>query len=141
MSVVGAVIPKLGDYVVSSFNADRPALVSQLAGDGKRQPFSVLLRQVAGVRSSRRRTCISPANSAELSLNAAKNVETNVRSELIFRAREKLDNKYKLCQTASKATRRLHITAKNTTDTINDALSRIAGGDEFSLPVNPILAS
>ena len=54
------------------------------------------------------RTCISPANSAELSLNAAKNVEANVRSELIFRARETVDNKYKLCQTASKATRRLH---------------------------------
>jgi hypothetical protein len=78
---------------------------------------------------------------SELSLNAAKNVEINVRSELIFRAREKLDNKYKLCQTTSKATRRLHITAKNTTDTINDALSRIAGGDESSLPADPILAS
>jgi hypothetical protein len=68
-------------------------------------------------------------------------VEANVRSELIFRAKETVDNKYKLCQTASKATRRLHIAAKNTTDTINDALSRIAGGDEFSLPANPILAS
>ena len=87
------------------------------------------------------RTCISPANSAELSLNAAKNVETNVRSELIFRAREKVDNKYKLCQTTSKATRSLHIVAQNTTDTINDALSRIAGGDESSPPVNPVLAS
>jgi hypothetical protein len=88
-----------------------------------------------------RRTCISPANSAELSLNAAKNVEANVRSELIFRARETVDNKYKLCQTVSKATRRLHIAATNTTDTINDALSRIAGGDDSSIPANPILAS
>jgi hypothetical protein len=87
------------------------------------------------------RTCISPANSAELSLNAAINVEVNVRSELIFRARESVDNKYRLCQTASKATRRLHIAAKNTTDTINDVLSRIAVGDESSLPANPILAS
>jgi hypothetical protein len=87
------------------------------------------------------RTCISPANSAELGLNAAKNVETNVRSELIFRAREKVDNKYKLCQTTSKATRRLHIVAQNTTDTINDALSRIAGGDESSALLNPVLAS
>jgi hypothetical protein len=88
-----------------------------------------------------KRTCISPANSAELSLNAAKNVEANVRSELIFRARETVDNKYRLCQTASKATRRLHIAAKNTTDTINDAFSRIAGGDESALPTIPILAS
>ena len=63
-----------------------------------------------------------------------------MRSELIFRARETVDNKYKLCQTTSKATRRLHIAAKNTTDTINDALSRIAGGDDASLLVNPVLA-
>jgi hypothetical protein len=68
-------------------------------------------------------------------------VETNVRSELIFRARETVDNKYKLCQTTSKATRSLHIVAQNTTDTINDALSRIAGGDESLLTANRILAS
>ncbi|MCU1249009.1 MAG: hypothetical protein JWQ49_2038 [Edaphobacter sp.] len=99
---------------------------------------AVLLRQAV---ASKRRTCISPANSAELNLNAAKNVEANVRSELIFRARETVDNKYKLCQTASKATRRLHIAATNTADTINDAFSRIAGGDDSSIPANPILAS
>jgi hypothetical protein len=62
-----------------------------------------------------------------------------VRSELIFRAKETVDNK--LCQTASKATRRLHIAANNTTDTINDAFLRIAGGDKFSLTANLILAS
>jgi hypothetical protein len=67
-------------------------------------------------------------------------MEANVRSELIFRARETVDNKYKLCQTTSKATR-LHIAAKNTTDTINDVLSRVAGGDESSLLANPIPAS
>jgi hypothetical protein len=38
----GAVIPKSGDYIVSPFNPDRTALVSEVAGDGKRQPFSVL---------------------------------------------------------------------------------------------------
>jgi hypothetical protein len=91
--------------------------------------------------ASQERTCISPANSAALSLNAAINMEANVRSELIFRAKQTVDNKYKLCQTTSKATRRLHIAAKNTTDTINDALSRIAGGDESSLLANPIHAS
>jgi hypothetical protein len=64
-----------------------------------------------------------------------------VRSELIFRARETVDNKYKLCQTASKATRRLHISAKNTTDTINDAFARIADEDDTSLSANPVLAS
>ncbi len=64
-----------------------------------------------------------------------------MRSELIFRAKETVDNKYKLCQTASKATRSLHIAAKNTTDTINEAFSKIAGGNESSLTPNPVLAS
>jgi len=67
-------------------------------------------------------------------------VEINVRSELIFRAKETVDNKYKLCQTASKATRLLHISAKNTTDTINDALLRIAGGDD-TFQVAPAFAA
>jgi hypothetical protein len=38
----GAVIPKKGDYVVSPFNPDRTALVSDVGGDGKRIPFSVV---------------------------------------------------------------------------------------------------
>jgi hypothetical protein len=42
---MGAVIPELGDYVVSPFNADRIALVSQVTGDGKRNPFSVLCEE------------------------------------------------------------------------------------------------
>jgi hypothetical protein len=56
-----------------------------------------------------------------------------MRSELIFRAKETVGNKYKLCQTASKATRRLHIASKNTTDTINSAFFRIA--EDFDVPV------
>jgi hypothetical protein len=56
-----------------------------------------------------------------------------MRSELIFRAKETVDNKYRLCQTASKATRRLHIASRNTTDTINSAFSRIA--EDFNVPV------
>ena len=39
---MGAVIPELGDYIVSPFNVDRIALVSEVAGDGKRNPFSIL---------------------------------------------------------------------------------------------------
>jgi hypothetical protein len=66
--------------------------------------------------------------------------EDYVRSELIFRARETVENKYRLCQTAAKATRSLHISAKNTTDTINDAFTRIARGSEISLAANPVLA-
>ncbi len=56
-----------------------------------------------------------------------------MRSELIFRAKESVDNKYRLCQTVSKATRRLHISSKNTTETINNAFTRIA--DDLVAPV------
>jgi hypothetical protein len=42
---MGAVIPELGDYIVSPFNGDRIALVSQVTGDGKRNPFSVLCEE------------------------------------------------------------------------------------------------
>jgi hypothetical protein len=54
-------------------------------------------------------------------------MEFIVRSELIFRARKTVDNKYQLCQTTAKSTRLLHIATTSTTDTINDALTRIAG--------------
>ncbi len=53
-----------------------------------------------------------------------------MRSEIIFRAAEQVGNKYKLCQTASKATRRLHISSRNTQETINSAFARIAAGTE-----------
>jgi hypothetical protein len=39
---MGSVVPKKGDYIVNPFNADRTALVSEVNGDGKRIPFSVL---------------------------------------------------------------------------------------------------
>jgi hypothetical protein len=66
----------------------------------------------------------------------------HVRSELIFRAKQTVANKYKLCQTASKATRRLHLSSKNTTDTINSAFVRIADDliDPVTVVVLPILS-
>jgi hypothetical protein len=65
-----------------------------------------------------------------------------VRSELIFRAKQIVANKYKLCQTASKAARRLHLSSKNTTDTINSAFVRIADDliEPVTLVVLPILS-
>jgi hypothetical protein len=54
-----------------------------------------------------------------------------MRSEIIFRAAEKIANKYKLCQTASKATRRLHVASRDTQGTINNAFLRIAAGSDM----------
>jgi hypothetical protein len=67
-------------------------------------------------------------------------MEFIVRSELIFRARETIDNKYKLCQTTAKSTRLLHIATKNTTDTINDALTRIAGDHVSQILTSQVFA-
>jgi hypothetical protein len=54
--------------------------------------------------------------------------EVLMRSEVIFRASEAIDNKYKLCQTAAKATRRFHIGSQEMNRTINDAFVKIAAG-------------
>jgi len=48
-----------------------------------------------------------------------------MRSEVIFRASETIGNKYKLCQTVSKATRRLHIASSDMNQTINSAFAKI----------------
>ena len=49
-----------------------------------------------------------------------------MRSEAIFRAKETIGNKYQLCQTASKTTRMLHVSTRNTQETINSAFEKIA---------------
>ena len=49
-----------------------------------------------------------------------------MRSETIFRAKETIDNKYQLCQTAAKTTRMIHIPSRSTQDTITSAFQKIA---------------
>lgn len=49
-----------------------------------------------------------------------------MRSEIIFRASEQVENKYKLCQTASKAARVLHDGSGGTQESIKDAFVKIA---------------
>jgi hypothetical protein len=61
-----------------------------------------------------------------------------MRSEAIFRAKEIIANKYSLCLTASRATRLLHISSRNTTDTINNAFTRIAESSDMPVPAKPI---
>jgi hypothetical protein len=61
-----------------------------------------------------------------------------MRSEIIFRASEKISNKYKLCQTASKATRQLHIASTNTQETINNAFVRIAAESNITVTNVPL---
>jgi len=49
-----------------------------------------------------------------------------MRSELVFRAREKVANRYLLCQATAKTTRCLDFASANTADAITDAFVRIA---------------
>jgi hypothetical protein len=57
-----------------------------------------------------------------------------MRSEIIFRASATIVNKYKLCQTVSKATRRLHIASGDMNQTINSAFVKIAASAELPMP-------
>ena len=50
-----------------------------------------------------------------------------MRSEAIFRAKEAVSNRYQLCQTVAKATRRMYVASRNQQDTINSALEKVAG--------------
>jgi hypothetical protein len=61
-----------------------------------------------------------------------------MRSEAIFRAKENIANKYKLCETVSKSTRRLHISSRNTQETINNAFERVASGSDLPVLNDPI---
>jgi hypothetical protein len=47
-----------------------------------------------------------------------------MRSDLVFRALSQVSNRYRLCQLASKATRKLHKPNTRLQDTTNDVLIR-----------------
>jgi hypothetical protein len=51
-----------------------------------------------------------------------------MRSELVYAASSKLRNRYQLCQTVARATRKLHIPSTPTASTINKSLNGIASG-------------
>ena len=57
-----------------------------------------------------------------------------MRSEIIFRANAKIENKFRLCQTASKDARRLIASAGNTQETINRTFVSIAADSAEESP-------
>ena len=58
-----------------------------------------------------------------------------MRSEAIFRAKKMIENKYSLCLTVSKATRRLHVSPRSTQETISSAFEKIALGAKLPVAV------
>jgi hypothetical protein len=61
-----------------------------------------------------------------------------MRSEAIFRAKKMIENKYSLCLTVSKATRRLHVSPRSTQETISSAFEKIASGVEQPVLINAV---
>jgi hypothetical protein len=61
-----------------------------------------------------------------------------MRSEAIFRAKKIIDNKYQLCQTASKTTRLIHVASRDTQETINNAFEKITK-DTKGIAAGPVV--
>ena len=53
-----------------------------------------------------------------------------MRSELVFSARQKIANRFTLCQAAAKATRLFHVGNTRIQDTTNTVLQRFASPNE-----------
>lgn len=60
-----------------------------------------------------------------------------MRSELIFGALTHVNNRYQLCQLASKATRKLHKPNTRLQDTMNDVLLRFRDTSPAAVPPAP----
>ncbi len=60
-----------------------------------------------------------------------------MRSNLVFEALHTLQNRYMLCQLASKATRRFHKPNTRIQETMNDVLDRIAGSERKQVYAEP----
>lgn len=54
-----------------------------------------------------------------------------MRSDLVFGALKNLDNRYVLCQLASKATRRFHRPNSRVQETMNDVLTRFSKASQL----------
>jgi len=59
-----------------------------------------------------------------------------MRSELIFGALTHVNNRYQLCQLASKATRKLHKPNTRLQDTMNDVLVRFRDSDPAAVALS-----
>jgi hypothetical protein len=64
-----------------------------------------------------------------------------MRSYKVFDALHTVQNRYMLCQLASKATRRFHKPNTRIQETTNEVLNRIAGGERQTVLAEPVNAS
>ena len=64
-----------------------------------------------------------------------------MRSDKVFKALHTVQNRYMLCQLASKATRRFHKPYTPIQNTTNDVLNRIAATERQKVLAEPVNAS
>jgi hypothetical protein len=64
-------------------------------------------------------------------------MEQLMRSDKVFEALHTLQNRYMLCQLASKATRKFHKPSTRIQDTTNEVLNRIAGSERDDILTEP----
>ncbi|HYE26173.1 MAG TPA: DNA-directed RNA polymerase subunit omega [Clostridia bacterium] len=64
-----------------------------------------------------------------------------MRSDKVFEALHTVQNRYMLCQLASKATRKFHKPNTRIQETTNEVLNRIAGEDRQNVLTEPANAS
>jgi|GEM_PF-1702468 len=63
-----------------------------------------------------------------------------MRSEQVYRALVNIPNRFSLCQTTARATRRLHVLSTRTEDTTNLALDGISAGKYVDvLPLRDVI--
>jgi hypothetical protein len=67
----------------------------------------------------------------------ASGVNSKMRSDLVFQALHTLENRYMLCQLASKATRKFHRPNTRIQETMNDVLIRIASSEREQVAAEP----
>jgi hypothetical protein len=61
-----------------------------------------------------------------------------MRSDKVFEALHTLQNRYLLCQIASKATRKFHKPNTRIQDTTNDVLNRISDNERDNVMADPV---
>ncbi len=64
-----------------------------------------------------------------------------MRSHKVFEALHTVQNRYMLCQLASKATRKFHKPNTRIQETTNEVLNRIADGERKTVLAEPVNAS
>jgi hypothetical protein len=62
-----------------------------------------------------------------------------MRSELVFKASESVDNRFLLCRLVSLSTKRLHLTQNCFQDTINDVLEHVTSSSLERLVRTPLV--